>query len=187
MTDPKQPTAKRVSECCNAAVEGMNNDQTGRGEWQCTGCKKIGVATKEATAECKHDYENPVRKGRANLRCKDCDADITMELVLMEDMKRKQEQPTAEEIKEIEKLIENALFSTDSADSLSDAMLATVRMPKILEGYKQLHKDLERKDKLLDLYAIFMADVLDGVQPEEAYRFLNKGLKALAKITHKTE
>lgn len=35
-----------------------------------------------------HDYEHYVRKGRANLRCPKCDADITLELVLIADAKR---------------------------------------------------------------------------------------------------
>ena len=39
--------------------------------------------SKPTGEECKHDYDNPVRKGRANLRCPKCDKDITLELVLI--------------------------------------------------------------------------------------------------------
>ena len=37
------------------------------------------------TVTCQHDYDNPVRKGRAWLVCKDCGADITLAIVLMSD------------------------------------------------------------------------------------------------------
>lgn len=40
-------------------------------------------------AECEHDYEHYVRKGRANLRCPKCDADITLILVFMHDVLEK--------------------------------------------------------------------------------------------------
>jgi len=39
-----------------------------------------------APEECQHDYENYIKKGRANLRCPKCDKDITMELVLMQEV-----------------------------------------------------------------------------------------------------
>ena len=36
------------------------------------------------TKECKNcDYEHPVKYGRADLRCKDCGRDLTLELVIM--------------------------------------------------------------------------------------------------------
>ena len=36
---------------------------------------------------CKyHDYDNPVRAGRADLRCRKCGKDITLELVLMQEV-----------------------------------------------------------------------------------------------------
>lgn len=38
-----------------------------------------------ASVTCEHDYDNPVRKGRAWLVCKDCGADITLAIVLMSD------------------------------------------------------------------------------------------------------
>jgi len=41
----------RRSDCCNAPVIGVNCDQTGRGEWQCTECKKMGVIASQVTAE----------------------------------------------------------------------------------------------------------------------------------------
>ena len=31
---------------------------------------------------CEHDYESPIRKGRAHLVCRKCGADITLALVL---------------------------------------------------------------------------------------------------------
>lgn len=34
---------------------------------------------------CDHDYENPIRKGRAHYVCPVCGQDITMELVLIAD------------------------------------------------------------------------------------------------------
>lgn len=34
--------------------------------------------------DCKHDYKNPVRKGRAHYVCKLCGEDITIELVYFE-------------------------------------------------------------------------------------------------------
>lgn len=33
--------------------------------------------------DCNHDYQNPVRKGRADYHCPLCDEDLTLELVLM--------------------------------------------------------------------------------------------------------
>ena len=38
-----------------------------------------------ASVTCEHDYDNPVRKGRAWLVCKDCGADIALAIVLMSD------------------------------------------------------------------------------------------------------
>jgi hypothetical protein len=35
--------------------------------------------------KCVHDYNHPVYKGRANLRCPKCDEDITLFCVFMED------------------------------------------------------------------------------------------------------
>jgi transposase-like protein len=35
--------------------------------------------------ECAHDYENPIRKGRAHYECQKCGADITIALVLIAD------------------------------------------------------------------------------------------------------
>ncbi len=45
---------------------------------------------KQDKKECNQcDYENPVRYGRADLRCKDCGRDITLELVLMYEVENK--------------------------------------------------------------------------------------------------
>lgn len=33
--------------------------------------------------ECNHDYENPIRKGRAHYVCPKCDKDYTLELCLI--------------------------------------------------------------------------------------------------------
>ena len=33
--------------------------------------------------DCPHDYDNPIRKGRAHYVCKDCGDDITLLLVLL--------------------------------------------------------------------------------------------------------
>lgn len=33
--------------------------------------------------DCPHDYDNPIRKGRAHYECKHCGKDITLELVLL--------------------------------------------------------------------------------------------------------
>lgn len=32
---------------------------------------------------CRHDYEHPVRKGRAHYVCRKCGADITLELAMI--------------------------------------------------------------------------------------------------------
>lgn len=32
---------------------------------------------------CPHDYDNPIRKGRADYACRLCGKDITLELVMM--------------------------------------------------------------------------------------------------------
>lgn len=32
---------------------------------------------------CEHDYENPIRKGRAHYVCRKCGADITLELAMI--------------------------------------------------------------------------------------------------------
>lgn len=45
---------------------------------------------KKRKVKCKdfeHDYDNYIRKGRAWLVCPKCEADITLELVLMEEAK----------------------------------------------------------------------------------------------------
>ncbi len=34
-------------------------------------------------SECKHDYEHPVRRGRADYRCSKCGEDITITLALV--------------------------------------------------------------------------------------------------------
>lgn len=47
----------------------------------------------KVTAECKHDYNNPKRLGRARYVCKDCGKDITLELVLIEEIKSKTPSP----------------------------------------------------------------------------------------------
>lgn len=44
---------------------------------------------KKTCKDFKHDYKHYVRKGRANLRCPKCDADITLELVLMAEAKER--------------------------------------------------------------------------------------------------
>ena len=36
--------------------------------------------------KCKHDYENPVHKGRAKYICRKCNQDITMVIVLTREM-----------------------------------------------------------------------------------------------------
>ena len=33
--------------------------------------------------KCEHNYENPIRKGRANFYCKECGEDISVEVVLI--------------------------------------------------------------------------------------------------------
>lgn len=33
--------------------------------------------------DCTHDYENPIRKGRAYYVCPDCGADISLQVILM--------------------------------------------------------------------------------------------------------
>jgi len=38
---------------------------------------------------CEHDYKNCIRKGRAYYVCPICGKDITLEIVLMEEVKRK--------------------------------------------------------------------------------------------------
>lgn len=38
---------------------------------------------------CKHDYEHPIRKGRACFLCPICNEDITLELVLMKELEEK--------------------------------------------------------------------------------------------------
>lgn len=38
---------------------------------------------KERCEQC--DFENPIKKGRACYVCKDCDRDVTVELVLMQE------------------------------------------------------------------------------------------------------
>jgi len=35
--------------------------------------------------ECKHDYDNPIRKGRAKYHCRKCDKDITIDIILLYD------------------------------------------------------------------------------------------------------
>ncbi len=40
---------------------------------------------KDPQKDCEHDYDHPVRKGRANLRCPKCGKDITLELVFMQE------------------------------------------------------------------------------------------------------
>lgn len=41
-----------------------------------------------------HDYENAIRKGRAHYVCPKCGKDITLELVLMEQMRRMEAEPS---------------------------------------------------------------------------------------------
>lgn len=36
--------------------------------------------------DCKHDFEHPVRLGRAKYICPKCDKDITLELVFIADL-----------------------------------------------------------------------------------------------------
>lgn len=43
--------------------------------------------------ECSHDYQNPIRKGRADYHCRKCDTDITLELVLMYEAQSPQVEP----------------------------------------------------------------------------------------------
>ena len=38
-------------------------------------------------ASCSHDYENCVRKGRARYHCPKCDADITLDVILIAEAK----------------------------------------------------------------------------------------------------
>ena len=33
--------------------------------------------------KCEHDYENPIKKGRAHYRCSKCDENITLDLVFI--------------------------------------------------------------------------------------------------------
>lgn len=37
--------------------------------------------------KCQHDYENPIRKGRADYHCPKCDEVITLDLVFIEQAK----------------------------------------------------------------------------------------------------
>lgn len=46
--------------------------------------------------KCHHDYENPIRKGRAHYVCQKCGADITLELVLMMEAGKASESLTSE-------------------------------------------------------------------------------------------
>jgi hypothetical protein len=39
--------------------------------------------TPPTTAPCRHDYEHPVRKGRARYYCRKCGADISLEVILI--------------------------------------------------------------------------------------------------------
>lgn len=41
---------------------------------------------REAKEECRHDYDNALRKGRAFWICPDCGGDITMDLVLIREI-----------------------------------------------------------------------------------------------------
>lgn len=38
--------------------------------------------------ECKHDYDSPIRLGRANYVCKDCKQDISLILMMIEEAKQ---------------------------------------------------------------------------------------------------
>lgn len=60
------------------------------------------------------DYKNYVRKGRGNLRCKDCDRDLTLELVLMADLKGNSSPTQSVE----EKHIVNGIDLNDVAHSI---------------------------------------------------------------------
>lgn len=40
------------------------------------------------TQECKHDYDNPIRLGRANYVCKDCKQDISLMVIMIEEVKQ---------------------------------------------------------------------------------------------------
>lgn len=39
--------------------------------------------TPPPTQPCRHDYEHPVRKGRARYHCPKCGKDISMEVILL--------------------------------------------------------------------------------------------------------
>ena len=38
--------------------------------------------------ECNHPLDRYIKKGRGNLRCVKCDADITLQLILLTDMEK---------------------------------------------------------------------------------------------------
>lgn len=40
-------------------------------------------ATHELQQKCQHDYENPIRRGRAHYVCQKCGKDITLELAMI--------------------------------------------------------------------------------------------------------
>lgn len=41
-------------------------------------------------SECFHDYDNPIRKGRAHYICPKCGKDISLMLVFLEEVKLKE-------------------------------------------------------------------------------------------------
>jgi len=100
--------------------------------------------------KCNHDYDNPIRKGRADYHCRKCGADITLDLVCLEETKEGEEQADKtmdERIKELKaelkrkdealnamkKLtVENAksfeVLATQCSDKAKDHALLCARM-----------------------------------------------------------
>lgn len=83
-----------------------------------------------STSECRHDYKRPIRKGRMHYICRKCEADISLDLVLLAE---------AEGVMDLDasKLSNQHATNMETAPRLADNL-----MERILAGdFTQGHAD----------------------------------------------
>ena len=79
-------------------------EQDAFGGWRRFFCymKRAGVRRKakrqvhkrerrEAKEECNHDYDHPIRHGRAHYTCRNCGGDISLDLILLHELEDEEE------------------------------------------------------------------------------------------------
>jgi hypothetical protein len=129
------------------------NDSTHNKSKCCDRChfSKTYCATcpchQETKEECKHDYNNYVKRGRADLHCPKCDKDITLELVLMHEAENPQETKevknrlTDMDNEEAEKLIAEGVVQEIPNKNIEGWDLAEKLHEWYLEATKELDQD----------------------------------------------